>query len=72
MGLVSLFNGVREIKTLNVLYAEDHVVGHRLEQVRLVFQSQVLYCVAAKDGQRVQGPGDLFDNSRFKCKNESL
>lgn len=42
-----------------MLDTENHVVGERLEQVRLVFKVEILVGVAAVNGQSIQSPVDF-------------
>ena len=49
-----------------------HVVGDGFQQVRLVFEGEVLLGVATEESQHIQGPVDLGSYSRLKSEDQSF
>ena len=70
--LTSLVIRVTEVQRVNVLDAEDEVVGQRLKEVRLVLESKALLGVAAEYHQGVEGPNNLCGDTRFEGQHKSL
>lgn len=68
----SLLHRVRITQRINVLDAVNHIVSHRFKQVWLVLKREILVCVAAEDGKRVQGPVYFLGLSRFERKHQTL
>lgn len=68
----SLLHRIWITQRINILDAVNHVVGHWLQQIWLIFKRKVLVCVAAEDGKRVQGPVDLRCLPGFEGKHETL
>ena len=68
----SLLHWIRITQRINVLDAVDHIVCHWLQQIWLILKREVLVCVAAEDGKRVQGPVDLRCLPGFEGKHETL
>ena len=68
----SLLHRVTVAHGVHILDAEDHVVRHAFQQVRLVFQSKVRVCITTVDHQRVQSPIYFLAVSGLESKHKPL
>lgn len=57
---------------LDILDAENHIIGQRFEQIWLIFKSKILIRIAAENGQGIESPIDLGGLPALKGENQTL